>query len=165
MSAVTVRLAEEADSATIARLIRELAVYEELEHELKAGEADIRREGFGPHPRFECLIAEEPGPPAEALGFALFFHNFSTFEGCAGLYCEDLFVVERARGRGVGRRLVTRLAGLAVERGCARLDLSVLDWNPARDFYHRIGFRHLRQWLPYRLDGEALQSLAERAED
>jgi GNAT superfamily N-acetyltransferase len=155
--AVAVRFAGRSDAATIVRLVRELARYEDLEHHVKATEADILRDGFGPAPRFECLLAERAG---EAIGFALFFHTYSTFEGRPGLYLEDIFVTAPARGQGVGRRLMAALAAIALARGCARFDLAVLDWNPARDFYHRLGFAKTESWLPYRLHGAALHRLA-----
>lgn len=160
----TIRLAEERDAATILRLVRELAAYEGLLDAVTASEADIRRDGFGPQRRFECLLAEIPDAAgtAEAVGFALFFHNYSTFQGRPGLFLEDYFVAERARGRGIGGALMAHLAQLALQRGCARLDLSVLDWNPTREIYHRMGFEHRREWLSYRLEGEALRQLAER---
>lgn len=152
-----IRLAQREDAAEIFRLIRELADFEGLAHEVKASESDILRDGFGEQPRFECLLAEQDG---RAVGFALFFYNYSTFEGAAGLYLEDLFVTPELRGRGIGKALLARLATLAVERSCARLDLWVLHWNPARDFYHRLGIKHLSDWLPYRLTGEPLRQLA-----
>lgn len=158
MTDLSVRLAQADDASTILRLIRELAAFEDLSDHVHATEADIRRDGFGQNPRFECLIAEHQG---EAIGFALFFHSYSTFEGRSGLFLEDLFVMEQSRGLGAGRALLRHLAKLARDRGCARLELSVLHWNPARDFYHRLGFQHKEEWLPYRLDGEALRSLAD----
>jgi GNAT superfamily N-acetyltransferase len=156
-SPVTIRPAERSDAGTIVGLIRELARYEDMEHHVKASKADILRDGFGPNPRFECLLAERS---ADAIGFALYFHNYSTFEGRAGLYVEDLYVAQDARGLGVGRRLIAALAGIAVARGCPRLDLAVLDWNPARGFYQRLGFTHTETWLPYRLEGPGLKALA-----
>ena len=120
-------------------------------------EGDLRLHGFGPQPRFEALLARVEGRPA---GMALFAPSFSTWLGKPGLYLEDLFVSDWARGIGVGRRLLARLAAIAVERGCGRLDLAVLDWNPARDFYHRLGFEHRETWLPYRTAGAALLQLA-----
>ncbi len=159
-STTVIRPAARDDAATIVRLVRELADFEGLGHEARACEADILRDGFGAQPRFECLLAEVDG---EALGFALFFHNYSTFEGRAGLYLEDIYVDERVRGLGLGRALMARLARLAIERGCARLELSVLHWNPAREFYRHLGFEHNADWLPYRVGGALLEALA--AED
>ena len=156
---VVIRTARREDAATILRLVRELAEFEALRHEVRASEADILRDGFGEAPRFECLLAEVGG---EALGFALFFHNYSTFEGRAGLYLEDIYVAERARGLGIGRALMARLARLALERGCARFELSVLDWNPAREFYRHLGFEQNADWLRYRGNGALLRSLAEQ---
>jgi len=156
----TIRIARRADAATILSLIRELAAYEDLLDQVRASEADILRDGFGDRPRFECLLAEQGGA---AVGFALFFHSYSTFEGRSCLYLEDLYVNERVRGLGLGRALMARLASLAVARGCARLELAVLDWNPARAFYRRLGFDHNTDWLPYRLGGTRLEALA--AED
>ncbi len=157
-----IRLAGRDDAATILRLIRELAAYEDLLDQVRASEADILRDGFGDPPRFECLLAEQDGV---AVGFALFFHNYSTFEGRSGLYLEDLYVNERVRSLGLGRALMARLASLAVARGCLRLELAVLDWNPARAFYRRLGFDHNKDWLPYRLGGARLEALAAEDED
>ena len=157
-----IRLARREDAATILHLIRELAAFEDLLGHVRASEADILRDGFGDTPRFECLLAELDG---EAVGFALFFHNYSTFEGRAGLYLEDLYVAERVRGLGVGRMLMASIARLALERGCRRLELAVLHWNPARDFYRRLGFDHNTDWLPYRLQGELLRRLARTGGD
>ena len=160
MATITIRAATAEDVSTLLDLVRELALFENEPEAVVATEADLLRHGFGPERRFEALIALADGKPA---GFALFFPNFSTWEGRPGLYLEDLFVSEWARKHGVGRRLMARLAAIAVERGWARFDLSVLHWNPARQFYHRIGMRHLEEWLPYRVDGAALRALA--AED
>lgn len=160
MSRITIRAAVPADAATVVRLVRALAAYEDLLDRVRITEDDVLRDGFGDPPRFECLLAEVDGV---AVGFALFFTNYSTFEGRPGLYVEDLFVEETARGRGIGGRLMARLAAIALARGCTRLDLAVLHWNPARDFYHRLGFRRLADWLPYRLAGGGLRGLA--AED
>lgn len=154
---ITVRPAAPADVGTILRFVRELAAFERQPDAVKATEADLLRDGFGPERRFEARIAELDGEP---VGFALFFLNYSTWEGRAGLFLEDIYVTESARRHGVGRRLVEDLAALAAERGYARFDLSVLDWNPARRFYAALGFRHLTEWLPYRLDGDALRALA-----
>ncbi|HTZ80644.1 MAG TPA: GNAT family N-acetyltransferase [Stellaceae bacterium] len=160
MATITISAATAEDVSTLLDLVRELALFENEPEAVVATEADLLRHGFGPERRFEALIALADGKPA---GFALFFPNFSTWEGRPGLYLEDLFVSEWARKHGVGRRLMARLAAIAVERGWARFDLSVLHWNPARQFYHRIGMRHLEEWLPYRVDGAALRALA--AED
>ena len=160
MTEVVVRPARREDAATILRLIRELAGYEKLLHEVRASEADILRDGFGERPAFECLLAESDG---EAVGFALFFPNYSTFEGRAGIYVEDIYVAPSARGLGVGRAIMARLARIALERDCPRIDLWVLHWNPAREFYRRLGFDHMADWLPYRAQGETLHRLA--AED
>jgi len=157
MGAFVIRQAQPVDAAAIVRLVRELAAYENLLDRVQLREEDVLRDGFGRTPRFECLLAEVDG---EAVGLALFFHNYSTFAGRPGIYLEDFYVADRARGGGVGRRLLARLASIALERGCARLDLAVLDWNPARQFYHRIGFAQVEGWLPYRLEGEALEGLA-----
>jgi GNAT superfamily N-acetyltransferase len=96
------------------------------------------------------------------VGFALFFPTYSTWEGTAGIHLEDIFVEESVRGQGVGEKLMQKLAAIAVERGCARLELQVLDWNPARGFYHSLGMEHMQEWLAYRVSGEALRKLAER---
>jgi GNAT superfamily N-acetyltransferase len=158
--AVTVRPAEPADAALLLRLIRELAVYERAPGAVVATEADLLRHGFGTERQFEAILAFLDQEPA---GCALFHPRFSTWLGRPGLYLEDLYVVERARGSGVGRALMTRLAAIAVERGWGRIDFQVLDWNPARDFYHRLGMRCQRGWLRYGGDEAALRRLA--AED
>lgn len=162
MGEILIRAAGPQDVGTLLRLIRELAEFERLAHEVRATEDDLLREGFGAAPRYEALLAEEDG---RAIGFALFFHNFSTFEGRSGLHLEDIFVADVARGRGVGRKLMARLAAIAAERDCARLDLSVLHWNPARRFYDRLGMRQMADWLPYRLAGQGLAQLAQEAKD
>jgi GNAT superfamily N-acetyltransferase len=160
MPEVTIRAATAADAATIVRLIRALAEYEKLSGEVRISEADVLRDGFGERPCFECLLAEQAD---QAVGLALFYPTYSTFAGRPELWVEDFFVVEAVRGQGVGRRLMARLAALALERGWPHLALSVLHWNPARDFYRRLGFAHTQDWLPYRLDGDGLRGLA--AED
>jgi GNAT superfamily N-acetyltransferase len=160
MAEVTIRHARAADAATIVRMIRALADYEQLLDQVRIEEADVLRDGFGPRPCFGCLLAEVEG---EAVGFALYMTDYSTFAGRAGIFVEDLFVTEAARGQGVGRMLLARLATIAREQGGASLSLMVLDWNPARAFYHRLGFAEARTWLPYRMTGAALEQLA--AED
>lgn len=159
MPELSIRMATAADAEVILGLVRELAAFEQELDKVEATAEDFRREGFGPDPVFECLLAEVDG---EAVGMALFFHNFSTWTGRRGIYLEDLYVRETVRGRGVGEGLIRALARLAVERGCARLDLWVLHWNPARRFYERLGIEHMKEWLPYRVRGEALLALAER---
>jgi GNAT superfamily N-acetyltransferase len=149
------------DAAEILQLITGLAVYEKLAHEVVATEADLRRWLFGDRPMAEVILAREDGG---TLGFALFFHNFSTFLGRPGLYLEDLFVVPESRNRGIGRALLARLAAIAVERGCGRLEWSVLDWNaPAVGFYERMGARVMTEWRICRLTGEALDRVASQA--
>ena len=140
MVGVFIRPAVRADAAIILELIRELARFERAEESVQATVTDLERDGWGDTPRFEALIAEIDGAP---IGFALYFHNYSTWEGRAGIYLEDLYVMPEARGSGAGRRLMTRLAAIAVERGCARLDFSVLDWNPARRFYASLGISQM----------------------
>jgi GNAT superfamily N-acetyltransferase len=157
MPSVVIRPAGASDAPTIVRLVRELAAFERLADQVRITEADVLRDGFGERRRFECLLVEVEG---RAAGFVLFFHSYSTFEGRPGIYVEDLYLTEAARGLGIGRRLLARLAQIALERDCRRLDLSVLHWNPARGFYDRLGFRQRADWLPYRLTGEALARLA-----
>jgi len=155
----TARLAENGpdDAETLIDLIKGLALYEHQPDAVKATAADLRRHGTGERPRFEAIIAELDGKPA---GIALFFHNFSTWTGKPGLYLEDLFVFEWARGHGLGRKLMARLARIAKERDCGRLDLWVLHWNKTRDFYHRLGIEHMKEWLPYRTDRAGIEKLA-----
>lgn len=154
----TVRFARPEDAGTIVAFIRGLA---EFEHEpleqVHVTEADIVRDGFGPRPLFEALIAEQEGA---AVGFALFFPHYSTWEGRPGLYVEDLFVIPAARASGAGHALLAALARVAHDRGWPRLDLSVLDWNPARAFYEAHGMAHQAEWLPYRMEAGAIASLA-----
>ena len=155
---IYVRVATEGDIPLILSLIRELAEYEKLSHEVVATEEDLRATLFGERPFAEVLIAEYDGDPA---GFALFFHNFSTFLGKPGIYLEDLYVKPEFRGAGVGKRLLARLARLAKERGCGRLEWWVLDWNePSIGFYDMIGAVAMDDWTVYRLAGRALDDLA-----
>ena len=157
MTEPTIRRAEPEDAGTILAMIRKLAVFENAEHHVKATEKDLLRDGWCDDPKFEALIAELEGEP---VGFALFFTNYSTWEGCPGLYVEDLYVDPAARGRGVGRLLIAEVARIVVARGYRRLDLAVLHWNPARAFYASLGVEHLEEWLPYRATGASLQRLA-----
>ncbi len=152
--AVAIRPARPGDEATILGLIRELADYERLAHEVTATPALLAEHLFGAEAVAEALLAEIDG---QAVGFALFFRNFSTFLGRPGLYLEDLYVRESQRGQGVGRALLGRLAELARERGYGRMEWSVLDWNqPAIDFYESLGAEAMSEWTVYRLsrDGE-----------
>jgi GNAT superfamily N-acetyltransferase len=157
MPEIIVRAATPADVPVILGFVRELAAYERQPDAVKASEADLLRDGFGPQPRFEARIATVGGKPA---GFTLFFPNYSTWEGRAGIYLEDIYVQPWARRHGVGRRLIVDLARIAVERRCGRLDFNVLDWNPARGFYAALGIEQLAEWLPYRAAGKALEALA-----
>ena len=146
------------DVPLIADLIRALSRYERLEHEVTMTEEKLTDFLFGEHPYAETLIAEEDGQP---LGFALFFHNFSTFLGQPGLYLEDLFVHPEHRSRGVGRALLQRLAQIAVDRGCGRMEWAVLNWNQdAIRFYVRLGAQPNSEWTVYRLAGDPLKALA-----
>lgn len=154
---LAIRSAEARDVPAIAELIRGLARFEKLEHEVSMTEERLTKNLFGPHRFAETLLAEEAGIP---VGFALFFHNFSTFLALPGIYLEDLFVVPEQRGRGIGRALLKHLARIAVERGCGRLEWSVLDWNrDAIGFYEGLGARANSDWTVYRLTGEALATL------
>ncbi len=154
----TIRPARPDDAEAIAALIRELAAYEKLDDEARATPESLHQHLFGPRPFAEALIAEVDGEP---VGFALFFHNFSTFRGQPGLYLEDLFVRPEFRGRGLGKSLLARLAALAVERDCGRLEWAVLDWNaPAIGFYRSLGARPMDEWTVFRVDDEALARLA-----
>lgn len=158
MDDLAVRFAGPADVDAILHLIRQLARYEREPDAVKTTRDDLLRDGFGERPLFEVLLAEAEDRPA---GFALFFTNYSTWEGRGGIYLEDLFVEEWARGKGVGRALMARLAELVRDRGGARLDLSVLDWNRlAIDFYDRLGLEPMATWRGYRLTGDALERLA-----
>lgn len=155
----TLRAATREDVPLILGFIRDLAEYEKLLDQVVANEAMIAANLFGERPQAEVVIAEHDGQPA---GFALFFHNFSTFRGRRGLYLEDLFVRPEYRGFGIGKALLAQLARLAVERGCARFEWAVLDWNaPAIGFYQSLGARLLDDWRVCRLDGDALTRLAQ----
>ena len=158
MNEITLRPATEADTPVILDFVRALAQYERLEHEVVATEESLRRTLFGERPYAEVVLACEAEKP---LAFALFFHNYSTFNGAPGIYLEDLFVLPEARGRGIGKQLLTYLAHTAVERGCARLEWAVLDWNePAIGFYKRLGAIPMDEWTVFRLTGSALTTLA-----
>jgi GNAT superfamily N-acetyltransferase len=172
---LTIRPAVPADIPDILAFIRELAEYEREPASAIATHADLLRDGFGPIPRFHCLIAEwsEPAPtgspqlttcnlqPATPLGFALYFYNYSTWRGHAGIYLEDLFVRPPFRGKGFGKALFSAVAAIAVAEGCPRLEWAVLDWNtPAIDFYRSLGATPLSEWTTMRLSGVPLAALA-----
>ena len=156
---VNVRVATVADAPLILAFIRQLAEYERLAHEVEATEADIRRDLFGENPRCFCEIAETG---AEPVGFALWFYNYSTFRGRAGIYLEDLFVLPEARGVGAGKALLSRLAQRCVDADLGRLEWWVLDWNkPAIEFYDSLDAQAMSDWTVRRVDGEALKRLAQ----
>ena len=160
MPAATIRPAIAADVPLVLQLIRELAAYEKLGHEVTATERDLRESLFSSPPSAEVVIAETDGGVA---GYALFFHNYSTFLCKRGLYLEDLFVRPSFRGRGIGRLLLSHLAGIAVQRGCARFEWAVLDWNEsAIGFYRSLGAMPMDDWTVFRLSGDALERLAAR---
>lgn len=153
-----IRPATPADVPTIVALIRALADYEKLTHEVVLDEDRMREHLFGPRPYAEVLMAEVEG---RSVGFALFFHNYSTFLGRPGIYLEDLFVLPEYRGHGLGKALLVALAKLAAERECGRLEWAVLDWNePSIRFYESLGAVAKKEWIIYRTTGEALAKLA-----
>ena len=155
---MTIRPATPADVPTILAFIRELALYEREPDAVLATESDLLRDGFGPTPRFWALIAEHEG---KAAGFALYFTSYSTWRGHHGIRLEDLYVTPTLRGQGIGKALLARLAQIAIEQGCPRLEWDVLDWNaPAIAVYERLGASILTEWRIMRLQGEALQTLA-----
>lgn len=159
---VHIRAANPTDVPVILGLIKELAQFEKLLHEVSATEQDLRQHLFGEQRRAEVLIAEKD---SKVLGFALFFHSFSTFLGKPGIYLEDLFILPDQRSRGVGLQLLARLAEVALERDCGRLEWSVLNWNErAIQFYLNLGSQPMDEWTVHRVTGEALQSLAKRRE-
>jgi GNAT superfamily N-acetyltransferase len=160
MSGVEIRFARAADVGLLLEFIRDLAVYERAPDAVLATEADLLRYGFGPQRCFEALIAFIDSKPA---GFALFYPDFSTWLGRPGLFLEDLYVRDWARRQGVGRRLIARLATLALARGWPAIHFNVIDWNPAHGFYGRLGLEPRSEWVPYGATGETLRRLA--AED
>ena len=160
--ATTIRTATPADVPQILAFIRGLAAYEREPDAVTATEADLLRDGFGPNPFYFCLIAENSGKPA---GFAFYFFNYSTWKGRPGLYLEDLFVQPEFRGLGIGKALLKRVAAIAVEKNCPRLQWEVLDWNtPAVDFYRAMGAEFLDEWRNVRVTGAALERMAGAAE-
>ena len=158
---LNIRPATAADVPAILRFIHELATYEREPDAVVATEADLLRDGFGPTPRFWSLIAELDGEPA---GFALYFTSYSTWRGHHGIRLEDLYVTPALRGKGIGKALLVRLAQIAVEQGCPRLEWDVLDWNaPAIAVYERVGAKILTEWRIMRLSGDSLTALASSA--
>jgi len=150
--------ATERDVPLILRLIKALAEYERMSGDVVATEEGLRETLFGPRPAAEVVVGYAGEEPA---GFALFFHNFSTFVGKPGLYLEDLFVVPKFRGRGYGKALLAHLARIAVERNCGRFEWTVLDWNePAIGFYRKLGAVPMEDWTIFRVSGDALETLA-----
>ena len=162
-SEFTIRAATENDAVVILSLIKELAEYEHLSHEVEATAEDIRQSLFGDRPVAEALIGEHDGI---AISFALFFYNFSTFLGKPGIYLEDLYVKPQYRKNGFGRKMLAHIARLAKERNCGRFEWSVLDWNePAIRTYDRLNARPMKEWILYRLTGEALDRLAQEGDN
>jgi len=162
MEPLTIRPATPADVPQILAFISDLAIYEREPDAVHATEADLLRDGFGPEKRFDCLIAElkESGTIIPA-GFALYFHNYSTWRGHAGIHIEDLYVNPEHRGKGIGKALLTRVAAIAVAEGCSRLQWDVLEWNtPAIGFYEQMGAKMLMDWRTMRVTGKALPALA-----
>lgn len=158
MPATNIRPANPADVPLILAFIRELAEYEHLSHEVVATEERLRTTLFGDRPVAEVILAESGGEPA---GFSLFFHNYSTFLARPGIYVEDIFVRPAFRNQGIGRKLLTHICGLAAERGCGRVEWSVLDWNaPAITFYENLGAIRMADWRIFRLTGSALAQMA-----
>lgn len=157
---IDIRSANAQDVPLILAFIRDLAEYERLSHEVVATEEKLHRTLFGERRFAESIIASLDGEP---VGFALFFHNYSTFLGQPGIYLEDLYVRPAARGRGVGEKLLAHLARLAIDRGCGRLEWWVLDWNePALAFYRKLGAVPMDEWTVQRVTGSALEALARR---
>ncbi len=158
ISKFRIRPATERDAGTIFYLIKELAEYERLSHQVVATQEDIRKSLFGKRPFAEALIGEYQEVP---ISFALFFYNFSTFIGKPGIYLEDLYVQPEYRSKGFGRQMLAHIARLAIKRDCGRFEWSVLDWNtPAIQTYDRLNAKPMKEWILYRLTGEALAELA-----
>jgi GNAT superfamily N-acetyltransferase len=155
--------AQPSDAPLIVAMVRELAAYERLLDEVVVTPEDVHRDLFGPRPYAEAIVARVAGEP---VGFALWFHNYSTFAGRPGLYLEDLFVRPAFRGHGHGEALLRHLAGIALQRGCARFEWSVLDWNePALAFYRKLGAIGMDGWTVHRVSGDALVALAAPSAD
>jgi GNAT superfamily N-acetyltransferase len=158
---LVIRPARPEDAGTIRKLIQGLAEYEHEPQSALATEEDLLRDGFGPVPKFHCLIAEWQGAP---VGFALYFYNYSTWKGRPGIFLEDLFVWPEYRGKGIGKALLLQIAQTAVAEKCGRYEWLVLDWNtPAIEFYESLGAKRMKQWLPMRVEGNALMELAKKS--
>ena len=162
MESLNLRPATPADVPQILAFIRDLATYEREPDAVHATEADLLRDGFGETKRFDCIIAElNDANTTTAAGFALYFHNYSTWRGHAGIHIEDLYVSLEHRGKGIGKALLTRVAAIAVAEGCTRLQWDVLEWNtPAIGFYEQMGAQRLMDWRTMRVTSEALTALA-----
>jgi GNAT superfamily N-acetyltransferase len=159
---LTIRAAIAPDVPLIQQFIRDLAEYEREPEAAIATQEDLLRDGFGPEPKYRCVIAEWDGEPA---GFAFFFYNYSTWQGKPGLYLEDLFVKPVFRGKGIGKSLLLHLAKIAIAENCGRFQWQVLDWNtPAIDFYKSLGAETMSAWLTMRVEGDNIRKLAELAE-
>ena len=156
-SKIKVRAATVDDVELLHKFSVDLSTYEDAPHAVTSTPQTLARDGFGKDPQFAALIAERQGAP---VGFALYTFNYSVWTAARGIFIEDIWVVPEQRRGGVARELMVALAKECVARGYKRIDLNVLDWNPARGFYERIGFKWIRNWLPYRLSGEALEKLA-----
>lgn len=159
---IHIRNAQESDISTIVQFITDLAEFENLSDQVEVNDEKLRETLFGHSPAAEVLIAETA---ERAIGFALFFHNYSTFLGRPGIYIEDLFVDPAFRGNGAGRKLLSRCAQIAKERRCGRLEWAVLTWNPARNLYNHIGAELMDEWLLYRLTGNNLDRLAREEQE
>lgn len=157
---LAIRAARPEDVGTILKLILGLAEYEHEPQAALATEEDLMRDGFGSDPKFRCVIADWDGVP---VGFALYFYNYSTWRGQAGIYLEDLFVWPEYRGKGIGKALLLHLARIAVAEHCGRYEWQVLDWNtPAIEFYEALGATRMKEWLPMRVEGNTLLKLAKK---
>ncbi len=158
---LSIRPATTQDARLILDFVRDLAEYERAPEAAVATESDLLRDGFGPNPKFHCVIAEWDGEPA---GFAFYFYNYSTWQGRPGLYLEDLFVRPQYRGKSIGKALLVHLAQVAVRENCGRFQWQVLDWNtPAIQFYESLGARKLTEWLTMRVEGEDIEKLAQQS--
>jgi GNAT superfamily N-acetyltransferase len=156
-----IRAAKPEDVGTILKLIRGLAEYEHEPQAAEATEADLLRDGFGDTPRFHCVLADWDGA---TVGFALYFYNYSTWKGRPGIFLEDLFVWPEHRGKGIGKALLLHVGRIAVAQNCGRYDWLVLDWNtPSVEFYEGLGAKRMSQWLPMRVEGDALLELAKKS--